>query len=61
MVWLIFGLWPTTDLSLPAMVAKTPEGIVVNFSQTISAGGGPSEFKVYYTRAQERPQTKRPK
>ncbi|MBV8236425.1 MAG: hypothetical protein JO075_12055 [Acidimicrobiia bacterium] len=45
------GLWPTNVLSLPAMVAKTPEGIVVNFSHTIYSGG-PSEFKVYYTRAQ---------
>ena len=46
------GLWPTNVLSLPAMVAKTPEGIVVNFSHTIS-GREPSEFKVYYTRAAE--------
>jgi ribosomal protein L24E len=43
------GLWPTNVSSLPAMVAETPEGIVVNFSHTIW-GNEPSEFKVYYTR-----------
>ena len=53
------GLWPTNVPSLPATVAKTPEGIVVNFSHTIYSDG-PSEFKVYYTRAQEPPQTERP-
>ena len=51
------GLWPTNVESLPAMVAKTPEGIVVQVSISQIGeslrSGGPSEFKVYYTRAAE--------
>ena len=45
-------LWPTNVFSLPARVSKSDTGIVVTFSHTIY-GGGPCEFEVYYSRAQE--------
>jgi hypothetical protein len=42
-------LWPTTVPSLPATVAVSPDGIVVEFRQTIW-GDKPSDFKAYYKR-----------
>lgn len=45
-------LWPTNVFSLPATVAKTPEGIVVEFSNTIH-GNEPSKFQAFYKRAPE--------
>ena len=40
-------LWPTNVPSLPATIARTPEGIVVEFTHTIY-GGGASNFRVFY-------------
>ena len=53
-------LWPTFVDSLPATVAKTPEGIVVEFSAT-AHGNEPSKFQAFYegpfpSRGQEHPE-----
>lgn len=45
-------LWPTNALSLPATVAKTLDGIVIEFSLTIY-GNEPSKFQAFYRRALE--------
>jgi len=41
------GLWPTNVPSLPATIAPTAKGIVVEFSHTIW-GNEPSDFKAFY-------------
>ena len=41
------ALWPTNVPSLPATIARTATGIVVEFSHTIW-GNQPSDFKAFY-------------